>query len=143
MKKLIEILEQTQNEPEWFWYLKEVCTEELFFRLVLCWAVAQVVPGWVAVLFSSVVYGLAHFILFRWPMVVVSGLLGIPLGILFLWLADFGTRWWLVLAMLTVSVVHYACGAFCASIGWTEKWIKRDKKTNKFLKVLKIRRELW
>ena len=60
------------SEASWFWYLKESVSEEVLFRYVIFW----IIGGWVGVIVSTIVYALAHKILFDWKVT----LLCIPLG---------------------------------------------------------------
>jgi membrane protease YdiL (CAAX protease family) len=119
-QKICYLLFENECDPGWYWYLKQVCSEEVLFRLILCWGISSYTGNYLAILLSSVVYGLSHFILFRWQMVVASVMLGVILGKIFLSIDN------VILALIVVVVIHYIVGTACVLLGLTSKWSRKE-----------------
>lgn len=75
-------------EHFYIWYLKECLLEEVGFRGFILGIVLPLIHlgGWTGVILSTIVYALAHFVLYSWQMVVVCIPFGLFLGSIYLWL---------------------------------------------------------
>ena len=112
-----------------FDYLKEVVLEEVVFRVWLFGLFGLVGGFWALLIPSMLLYGLAHFILFRWPMVVASALLGLVLGLIIIYVAC-------PLDLLLCVILHFVVGIMAWKLKLTDKW-KRQTVDNELLRIVK------
>jgi len=119
-----------EKESPLFWYLKEVVSEEVLFRLCILGLIHFYVgfSFWFSIVLSSVVYGVIHFILFKWQMVLVSTLFGVLLGWLYLQsvYVFLITYEGVVVGLLVVVLVHLFGGYLCDLLGFTMKWMRYE-----------------
>jgi len=116
------------KENKCYWYIKQVITEEVLCRVTILGILAYYINDWLAIIISSIIYGLLHFILFKWQMVIASFMFGIPVGLVYCWYLNvFGFNpVSVVAAIVIVCIIHFVGGWLCDTVGWTIKW-KRDK----------------
>jgi membrane protease YdiL (CAAX protease family) len=80
----------------------------------------------IGIVVSILLYANVHWILFRYPMVIASGVLGIPLAMFFYYIpAPWG--------FLASSALHIGAGYLCYRLGYTERW----QRTLKLVSCLK------
>lgn len=103
------------------WYIGQTLKEESLCRIVPLFLVTE---AWAALfhatppytilwILSSLIYGLAHLKLFRWPMVVACILFGFFLGWLFLTLPSY-------YGFIAVIVIHFLIGFLAYWTGLTD-----------------------
>ncbi|MGB3341300.1 MAG: CPBP family glutamic-type intramembrane protease [bacterium] len=103
------------------WYIGQTLKEESLCRIVPLFLVTEawaalfhVTPPYTILLvLSSLIYGLAHLKLFRWPMAVACILFGFLLGWLFLTLPSY-------YGFITVIVIHFFVGFLAYWTGLTD-----------------------
>lgn len=97
-----------------FWYIKEVCFEEILFRIIPL----GFMPCWIGLILSSVLYGLAHRFLFNWKFCFLCSLFGVLLGFLYI----FSPYPYDIVAIISL---HFIVGVIAWETGLTKKWQRR------------------
>lgn len=100
-------------------YLKQVCFEEMIFRCVILGAIWYCFSWQAGIIVSAIIYALVHLVQFKWPMAVVSFVLGIVLG--WIW---FNT--YIPMNVVMIVCVHYIAGFVCWALGFTNKWSRKE-----------------
>lgn len=105
--------------PAWLLYLCDVSLEEVIFRMTIISLLSIVFKNpLIVVLISALIYGLAHFILFKWEMVVATFILGILLGFVYLLTSISLIGLWMCI------IVHFFAGVWAQSTGFTKATAK-------------------
>lgn len=105
------------NEAEF--YAKQVLLEEVIFRLWGFYLVAYFTNNLVAICVTTIVWSLAHLILFKWQMVIATLILGFILGYIMICFNP-------VIGLFLVFLIHYIVGVLGYKLKIINKWQKDD-----------------
>ena len=101
--------------PVWLLYLCDVSLEEVVFRMTTIGLLGAVLKNiFLMVLISALIYGFAHFVLFKWKMVFATFVLGILLGFLYLLTPISLVGLWICI------MVHFFAGIYAQKMGFTK-----------------------
>jgi len=122
--------------PPWLLYLENAVSEEILFRGIIISFLALIWPTNVILLIivSALIYGLAHFIIFRWQMVLGAFILGLILGFMFIFIFGItcsttpdifeGMRS-IFYALFVCTCIHYLVGFLAYKLKFTERYERK------------------